>query len=168
MIFSTKSMVKRKEPELELQFVISTLAPAPGGNLISAPRLRLRNTAVKNPPRTQLEPLIRWYTTGLTDHTCRVDVSFPVSGSVSCLKLHYPSLVVCGHFDGSLSSHQVSSNRLNMELDLQSLFGLHVHSCTHWPRPRNSPLPHLGSYKLGRYWSAKVDDISLWPPGLQQ
>jgi hypothetical protein len=22
-------------------------------------------------------------------------------------------------------------------LNLQSLFGLHVHSCTHWPRPRN-------------------------------
>jgi hypothetical protein len=31
---------------------------------------------------------------------------------------------------------------LNMELDLQSFFGLHVHSCTHWLRPRNSPLPH--------------------------
>jgi hypothetical protein len=24
-----------------------------------------------------------------------------------------------------------------MELDLQSLFGLHVHSCSHWLRPRN-------------------------------
>jgi hypothetical protein len=43
-------------------------------------------------------------------------------------------------------------HRLNMELDLQSLFGLHVHSCTHCLRPRcNSyPLtrgnpPHLGS-----------------------
>ncbi len=33
-----------------------------------------------------------------------------------------------------------------MELDLQSLFGLHVHSFTHWLRPRD-PLPlHLGSY----------------------
>jgi hypothetical protein len=34
-------------------------------------------------------------------------------------------------------------HRLNMELDLQSLFGLHVHSCTHWlrVRPRNSPIP---------------------------
>jgi hypothetical protein len=32
-------------------------------------------------------------------------------------------------------------HRLNMEVDLQSLFGLHVHSCTHWLRPRN-----LGSY----------------------
>jgi F-box/WD-40 domain protein 2 len=38
----------------------------------------------------------------------RVTVSFPVSGSVSCIKLHYPSLVVCGHFDGTLSSHCVS------------------------------------------------------------
>jgi hypothetical protein len=27
-------------------------------------------------------------------------------------------------------------HRLNMELDFQSLFGLHVHSCTHWLRPR--------------------------------
>jgi hypothetical protein len=36
---------------------------------------------------------------------------------------------------------------LNMEFDLQSLFGLHVHSCTHWLSPRNSPShPHLGSY----------------------
>lgn len=38
----------------------------------------------------------------------RVAVSFPVSGSVSCIKLEYPSIVVCGHFDGTLSSHQVS------------------------------------------------------------
>jgi hypothetical protein len=40
---------------------------------------------------------------------------------------------------------------LNMEFDLQSLFGLHVHSCTHWLKPRkcrNIPPvpPHLGSY----------------------
>jgi hypothetical protein len=37
-----------------------------------------------------------------------------------------------------------------MELDLQSLFGLHVHRRTHWLRPRNSPPPplppHWGSY----------------------
>ncbi len=32
-------------------------------------------------------------------------------------------------------------HRLNMGLDLRSLFGLHVHSCTHWLRPRNSPPP---------------------------
>jgi hypothetical protein len=31
-----------------------------------------------------------------------------------------------------------------MELEIQSLFELHVHSCTHWLRPRNPP--HLGSY----------------------
>ncbi len=37
-------------------------------------------------------------------------------------------------------------HRLNMELDLQSLFELHVHSCTHWLRPRKSLPPHLGSY----------------------
>jgi hypothetical protein len=44
MVFSIKSMVnvKEAEPEPEPQFVISALALA--GNLISAPRLRLRNT----------------------------------------------------------------------------------------------------------------------------
>jgi hypothetical protein len=30
-------------------------------------------------------------------------------------------------------------HRLNMELDLQSLFGLYVHSCPHWLTPRISP-----------------------------
>jgi hypothetical protein len=40
------------------------------------------------------------------------------------------------------------AHRLNIELDLQSLFELYVHSCTHWLRLRNSPPPppHLGSY----------------------
>ncbi len=32
-----------------------------------------------------------------------------------------------------------------MELDLQSLFGLRVHSCTHWLRP-STPPPALGLY----------------------
>ncbi len=31
--------------------------------------------------------------------------------------------------------------QVNMELDLQSLFGLHEHSCAHWLRPRNLPHP---------------------------
>jgi hypothetical protein len=35
--------------------------------------------------------------------------------------------------------------RLNMKLDLQILFGLHVHRCTHWLRHRHPP-PHLGLY----------------------
>jgi hypothetical protein len=57
-------------------------------------------------------------------------------------------------------------HRLNKELELQSLFGLRVHSCTHWLRHRNPPPPappqptHLGSY-MERYRSAKIDDISL-------
>ncbi len=60
-------------------------------------------------------------------------------------------------------------NKLNMKLDLQSLLGSWpVYSCTHWLRPRNSPPPpHLGSYTSAlQYWSAKIDDISLLPPGL--
>ncbi len=47
------------------------------------------------------------------------------------------------------------ASKVNVELDLQSLFGLLVHSCTHWLRPRptppphpppSPPWPHLGSY----------------------
>ncbi len=37
-----------------------------------------------------------------------------------------------------------SKHRLNMKLDLRSLFGLHVHKCTHWLRPRNPPPPAFG------------------------
>jgi hypothetical protein len=61
---------------------------------------------------------------------------------------------------------EVWMHRLNMELDLQSLFGLHGHSCTHWLRPRNPPplSPHIWAHIRGRYWSAKIDDMSLGPP----
>ncbi len=38
---------------------------------------------------------------------------------------------------------------LTMELDLQSLFGLHVHSCTHWVRPRVTP-PRIWAHIRGR------------------
>jgi hypothetical protein len=41
---------------------------------------------------------------------------------------------------------QVRAHRLNMELDLQSIFGLYVHI---WAQIRE------------RYWSAKIDDISV-------
>ena len=37
-----------------------------------------------------------------------------------------------------------------------------VHSCTHWLRLRDSPLPPAYELVLrGRYWSAKINDISL-------
>ncbi len=58
-------------------------------------------------------------------------------------------------------------HRLNMELDLQSLFGLHVYSCTHWLRPRNPAPPSAFGLIRGRYWSAKIDDVSLWLPALR-
>jgi hypothetical protein len=37
------------------------------------------------------------------------------------------------------SNDDCLTHRLNMELDLQSLFGVLVYSCSHWLRPRNSP-----------------------------
>jgi hypothetical protein len=53
--------------------------------------------------------------------------------------------------------------RLNTELDLQSLFGL---LCTAVLRPRNSPPPPppFWAHIRGRYWSAKIDDISFETP----
>ncbi len=38
-------------------------------------------------------------------------------------------------------------HRLIMELDLQSVFGLHVHSCTHWLRP-NTPTPRIWAHTM--------------------
>ncbi len=60
-----------------------------------------------------------------------------------------------------------SNHRLNMELDLQSIFRLHVQNCAQLYsllRPRNSPPPRIWAYIRGRYWPATIDDISLWLP----
>jgi hypothetical protein len=57
-------------------------------------------------------------------------------------------------------------HRLNMELDLQSLFGLQVHSCTHWLRPSNpSPPPAFGLTYEGAIgqprWTASLGEPLL-------
>jgi hypothetical protein len=56
-------------------------------------------------------------------------------------------------------------HRLNMELDLQSLFGLHVRrymQYTQWMKPCNSPHPSaFGLINKGAIGQAKIDDISL-------
>ncbi len=58
-----------------------------------------------------------------------------------------------------------------MDLDLQSLFGLHVTRCTQLyslPETPQIPYPHIPGIWTrirGRYWSGKIDDISLWLPG---
>jgi hypothetical protein len=50
-----------------------------------------------------------------------------------------------------------------MELDLQSLFGLYVYSCTHWLRPLNfHPPPAFWLIYEGAI--ARIDDTSLKPP----
>ncbi len=56
-----------------------------------------------------------------------------------------------------------------MEFDLQILFGLHVTWCAQLyslagPRTRH-PHPRIWAHIRGRYWSAKIDGISWWPPG---
>jgi hypothetical protein len=49
-----------------------------------------------------------------------------------------------------------------MELDLLSLFELHMLGCTHWLRPPAAPpSPRIWAHIRERYWSTKIDDISL-------
>ncbi len=58
---------------------------------------------------------------------------------------------------------------LNMELYLQSIFPLHGHSFILIGRDPTTPFPPppcIWAHIRGRYWSAKIDDIYLWPPAL--
>jgi hypothetical protein len=53
-----------------------------------------------------------------------------------------------------------------MELDLQSLFGLHVHGCTHWLWPLNPPPPAFGVIYEGtigqpRWTTSLIDDLIM-------
>jgi hypothetical protein len=61
----------------------------------------------------------------------------------------------------ALPQKQVSSShRLNMEFDLQSLFWVLCASAQLYSLAETTqPLPP--AHKRGRYWSAKIDDISL-------
>ncbi len=60
-----------------------------------------------------------------------------------------------------------SGHRLNMELDLQSLFGLHVlhlYSLAETPQTLPPPFGLIYVQYKGRYWSAKTThDIYFWP-----
>ncbi len=62
--------------------------------------------------------------------------------------------------------------RLNMEVDLQSLFGLHIPWCAQLyslaETPQLPSSPRIRTRIRGRYWSAKIDDISLQPPERDQ
>jgi hypothetical protein len=51
-------------------------------------------------------------------------------------------------FKDKVGHSLTGKHRLNMELDLQSLFGLYVHSCSHWLRPPQPPSHRIyeGSY----------------------
>jgi hypothetical protein len=82
------------------------------------------------------------------------------------MELDLQSLFTCRHHYSLAETQQPPSPRIwahirgrywSAKIDLQSLFGLHVHSCTHWLRPRTPLPPHLGS-------AAKIDDISLSHP----
>jgi hypothetical protein len=57
----------------------------------------------------------------------------------------------------------MTTHRLNMELDLWSSFGFHLH-CAQLYLLAETPQEILPPHIRGRYLSAGVDDISLWHP----
>ncbi len=61
------------------------------------------------------------------------------------------------------NSYKCGFYRLNIELALQSLFGLYVHSCISLAETPPPPPPRIWAHIRGRYWSAEIDDISLYP-----
>jgi hypothetical protein len=66
------------------------------------------------------------------------------------------------HLDGYIFVRLTHS--LNMELDLKSLFGLQPPCAQLYSlaeTPQLPPSPRIWAHKRGRYWSAKIDDISL-------
>ncbi len=63
----------------------------------------------------------------------------------------------------SLAAQVAACHSLNMELDLQSIFGLHVHSCTHWLLPRNPPSLRIWAHIRGRYVLVS-QERRHWPP----
>ncbi len=87
-----------------------------------------------------------------------INFSFPI-----VLYVRFPNSIDKHKFIGR--THML--NTVGMELDLQSLFGLHVHSCTHWLRPRNPPPPpptrHLGSYTRALFVSQDRGHIFVTP-----
>ncbi len=59
------------------------------------------------------------------------------------------------------SEEEVSKKHmLKIELELQSLFGLLCTAVLIGRDPATAPSPHLAHIRV-RYWSAKIDDISL-------
>ncbi len=79
------------------------------------------------------------------------------------------TLACGGGGEGEGPSADGTDHRLNMELDLQNLFGIHVHSCTHyhWLRPNKPQLPpaHLGSYTRALLVNQDRRHLFVTPPG---
>ncbi len=57
-------------------------------------------------------------------------------------------------------------HRLNMELDLQSFIWAPCVQLYSLAGPANPPPPfrRIWAHMRGRYWSAEIDGVSLWPP----
>jgi hypothetical protein len=75
-------------------------------------------------------------------------------GSAGLTALDLP---LASSLEGKADDHMGSNHRLNVELDLQSLLGLQLYLLAGTPQ-----LPSAFGLKYeGRYWLAKIDDISL-------
>jgi hypothetical protein len=73
------------------------------------------------------------------------------------------STVTTDEITNSMVRRLCFKHRLNMELDLQSLFGLYSLAETPQLPPKDTPplSPRIWAHIRGRYRSAKIDDVSL-------
>jgi hypothetical protein len=65
-------------------------------------------------------------------------------------------------YENSYKCLQAIQHRLNMELDLQSLFGLPCAAVLISYKTQHPP-PRIWAHIRGRYWSAEIDNIFLCP-----
>jgi len=87
-------------------------------------------------------------------------------GGIHLPAFHRTRNITCLQQNRRMHIAERLQHRLNMQLDPQSLFGLHVHSYTHWLRLRNPPPPtppHLGSYTRALLFSQDRRHLFVTP-----
>jgi hypothetical protein len=96
--------------------------------------------------------------------------SYVVNSVVYCSSYVVYSAVYCSSVLEKLRRYLLfgatTRNRLNIELDLTKVIWVpfaQLYSLAETPHP---PPPRIWAHIRGRYWSAKIDDISLLSPEL--
>ncbi len=111
-----------------------------------------RAACYSRPQRSYAVLCSRKCTADTSDQCCSVEENLSNKPQLSIAVLHAQANV------NSSSSTKIficlipkaHSHRLNIEIYLRSLFGLHAYSCTHWLRPRNSSIVLIYEGAIGQ------------------